>query len=432
MRPDFRRCPSGAASGVALGPALALALALSVTLPVALPATAQTGASTFHILTPCRIFDTRLVGTQTTGQPLPGSGSPDSTFVLTGGSCFVPADAVAISANVTVTQPAATGSISVYPGGGSPGETTTESFAAGKTRANNAILKLSTSGDGTVGIRNRTTGTAHVIVDVNGYFLDSASEITVSLPNLPAGAKPLVLRRIPAGTFNMGAPDTELNSQTSERPVHQVTLTQDYYLGKYEVTQAQWQAVTGTAMLTQCGSYGVGNDYPVYCVSWDDIAGSGGFIEKLRTLTGDARFRLPTEAEWERAARAGTQTRFSFGDALDSDDGCGASAAANPYVWWCGNNTPYGSKPVGTKLANQLGLFDLHGNAYEWVQDRYASDYYSVSPSSDPTGPSWGSYRVTRGGCWASDLQYTRSAFRNLGDLTSRGSGVGFRLSRSQ
>ena len=103
-------------------------------------------------------------------------------------------------------------------------------------------------------------------------------------------------------------------------------------------------------------------------MSWNDIRRAYGFIAKLNQLLGTTKFRLPTEAEWERAARAGTQTRFSFGDALDGDDNCGANAAATPYVWWCGNAAGR-THEVGTKGANPYGLFDMHGNVWEWVED---------------------------------------------------------------
>lgn len=246
-------------------------------------------------------------------------------------------------------------------------------------------------------------------------------EITVTLP----GGVPLELVRIPAGTFQMGAPEREKGSAYEEGPAHQVTLTSDYYMGKYEVTQAQWVAVMGTnpSSFSACGG-----NCPVSRVSWDDIRGANGFIAKLNQALGATKFRLPTEAEWERAARAGTQTRFSFGDALDGDDICGVNAAASPYVWWCGNagNTPH---VVGAKGANPYGLFDLHGNVFEWVEDWEGS--YPSTAQTNPTGPATGSYRVIRGGSWDYNLFNARSAYRFGHAPTYRLNYLGFRLARS-
>jgi formylglycine-generating enzyme required for sulfatase activity len=247
-------------------------------------------------------------------------------------------------------------------------------------------------------------------------------EVTYTLP----GGVPLVMVRIPAGTFQMGAPESERNSNSWERPVHSVTLTSDYYIRKYEVTQAQWQAVMG-ANPSYFGS--CGGSCPVEQVSWDDIRGADGFIAKLNQLLGTTKFRLPTEAEWERAARGGTQTRFSFGDALGGDDQCGVNAEANPYVWWCGNSG--NTNPVGTKGANPYGLFDMHGNVFEWVEDWWAPDY-SAPGSTNPTGPSTGSYRVFRGGSWYDYLRLARSASRHFYYPGIRYYGLGFRLSKSQ
>ncbi|MHB8797916.1 MAG: formylglycine-generating enzyme family protein [Thermoanaerobaculia bacterium] len=260
-------------------------------------------------------------------------------------------------------------------------------------------------------------------------------EITYTLP----GGVPLVLVRIPAGTFQMGAPESERSSYDGERPVHQVTLTSDYYIGKYEVTQAQWQAVMGTAIGADCGTGGEGGNYPGNCVSWTDIRGENGFIAKLNQLLGTTKFRLPTEAEWELAARGGTQTRFSFGDALDGDDECGATAA-DPYVWWCANSEgsppPVGTPPpvgwphpVGTKAANPYGLFDMHGNMAEWVEDWWGG--YSVGAQTNPTGPTTGSDRVIRGGSFDNYLRYTRSATRYGSDPRWGNITNGFRLARS-
>jgi formylglycine-generating enzyme required for sulfatase activity len=260
------------------------------------------------------------------------------------------------------------------------------------------------------------------------------AEITVTLP----GSVPLVMVKIPAGTFQMGSPTTEKGRSITEI-LHDVTLTHDYYVGKYEVTQGQWQAVMGSNPPTNCGSqfYGVGASNPAYCISWNDIAGSGGFVDQLNAYLSSAGqgvagkpYRLPTEAEWERAARGGatTQTRFSFGDALDSDDACGASAAANPYVWWCANSGGV-SHAVATKGANQYGLFDMHGNVYEWVQDWLG--VYTTPAPPDPTGPATGSDRVYRGGSWFAPLKFNRTASRSNGGPSYRSFHVGFRLARS-
>ncbi len=189
----------------------------------------------------------------------------------------------------------------------------------------------------------------------------SPDELTVTLD----GGVPLTMARIPAGTFLMGSPEAE-RSRAGDENRRAVTLTRDTYVGKYAVTQGQWRAVMGTAMPMECGSTPIGPDYPVTCVSWNDVRGARGFIEKLNAYLGSrgeagaGKFRLPTEAEWERAARGGTGTRFWFGDALDGDDECGANPEAIPYVWWCSDALVTGH-PVGTKGANPYGLFDVHG-----------------------------------------------------------------------
>ncbi len=145
-----------------------------------------------------------------------------------------------------------------------------------------------------------------------------AEEFTVILP----WGVPMTLVEVPAGTFQMGSPQGERGNILGNETQHQVTLTRDYYLAKTEITGRQWWAVMGT-LPTSCnsGTNGV-NDDPVSCVSWDQIAGPGGFVEKLNQHLETTGFRLPTEAEWERAARAGTTTRFAHGDALECDDEC--------------------------------------------------------------------------------------------------------------
>ena len=259
-------------------------------------------------------------------------------------------------------------------------------------------------------------------------------QITVTL----SGGVQLVMVQVPAGTFTMGAPSTERGYFGDESPPHPVTITQPYYLGRTEVTQAQWQAVMGTAMPTSCGStYGTGNDYPVYCVSWNDICGgatgssctASSFIGKLNQQQVSTKFRLPTEAEWERAARAGTTTEFSFPAVANWDTDCGVFSEADTHMWWCANSG-YASHQVGTKLANPWALFDMHGNLWEWVSDWYGS--YPSAAQTDSQGPGTGSVRVVRGGFWDSVARYCRSARRANGNPDYRIYNFGFRLARSQ
>jgi len=181
------------------------------------------------------------------------------------------------------------------------------------------------------------------------------------------GGVTMEMVRIPAGSFQMGADDSWAYSD--EQPVHEVTISKDFYMGQTEITQAQWLAVMGT---NPAQYYGVGDNYPVYYVSWDDCQ---NFITALNQL-GQGTFRLPSEAEWEYACRAGTTTRFYFGDS----DGCGTlcedcAAGVLPgnrtdYMWYCGNNgsygsVDYGSKEVGLLEPNGFGLYDMHGNVFE-------------------------------------------------------------------
>jgi formylglycine-generating enzyme required for sulfatase activity len=249
-----------------------------------------------------------------------------------------------------------------------------------------------------------------------------AEEVTVTLP----GGVPLVLVRVSAGTFLMGSPDGERGNFLGNETRHEVTLTQDYYLGKTEITQAQWEAVMGTPMRSECGDIAVGGDFPVYCVTWNRIAGPGGFIEKLNAHLGTDVFRLPTEAEWERAARAGTTTRFSHGDVLECSDECEPCAAHDDYMWWCGNVSPFGPKPVGQKLPNPFGLHDMHGNLWEIVNDRYQE--FSSAPVTDPTGPGGNGDIVLRGG--GAEAWINRSASRVGGspDDRAQNNEVGFRI----
>ena len=189
--------------------------------------------------------------------------------------------------------------------------------------------------------------------------------------------------RVGAGIFMMGATSEMQNSYDGEKPVHQVTLTNDYYMGKYEVTQALWQAVMGSNP-----SNFKGDNLPVEQVSWNDCQ---DFIGKLNTMTG-RKFRLPTEAEWEYAARGGKKNR-----------GYQYSGSSNIFdVAWSWGNSDEKTHPVGMKHANELGLYDMTGNVCEWCQDWYG--VYTNLSLTNPTGPASGSERVCRGGAWSIDV----------------------------
>lgn len=271
---------------------------------------------------------------------------------------------------------------------------------------------------------------ATVIHNVSGdpFAVLPAREPAVLGPNevvftLPGGV-PLVMVPISAGTFNMGSPPTELGRENREELRHPVTLTSNYYLGKYEVTQAQWRAVMGfnPSEFTYCPG-----NCPVEKVSWDAIRDSGGFLDRLNALLQTTKFRLPTEAEWERAARGGTETRFSFGDALDWT--AEYSKEAMPYMWYCGNSCSW-PQSVGTRLPNPFGLYDMHGNVFEWVEDWY-EDFKSMNPVTDPRGPTKGTYRVLRGGCFQYPLASERSAARHAFLPNAAPRYYGFRVAMS-
>jgi formylglycine-generating enzyme required for sulfatase activity len=216
----------------------------------------------------------------------------------------------------------------------------------------------------------------------------------------------------PAGEFMMGAGANDIGAKDDEKPQHKVTISKDFYLGKCEVTQEQWTKVMGSNP-----SNFKGRTNPVEQVSWDDVQ---EFIRRLNQKEGHKRYRLPTEAEWEYAARAGSTTIYSFGD----DDG-----QLGDYAWYEDNADD--THPVGKKKPNFFGLYDMHGNVYEWVHDWYSENYYSESPSSDPTGPTSGSDRVLRGGSWRNLARGARSASRYSSLPGSRGNLLGFRLALS-
>jgi formylglycine-generating enzyme required for sulfatase activity/serine/threonine protein kinase len=226
------------------------------------------------------------------------------------------------------------------------------------------------------------------------------------------------LTLVPPGEFLMGSPNSEQDRSDGELQ-HRVRMTKPFYLGVYEVTQWEYERVMGASPSHFKES---GNSAPVEMVSWDEAQ---EFCRKLSALPAEQAagwvYRLPTEAEWEYACRAGSTSRFCFGD---SDDGLDAYA-------WFGNNSDSKTHPVGLKKPNAWGLYDMHGNVWEWCADWYDSGYYVASPSSDPQGPSSGSDRVSRGGGWLYRPGDCRSSYRDGFSPGIRSFDLGFRVARS-
>jgi sulfatase modifying factor 1 len=224
---------------------------------------------------------------------------------------------------------------------------------------------------------------------------------------------------IPAGTFQMGSPRSDSESDKDEGPQHRVTLTRSYHLGETEVTQGQWKAVMNTEPWKGKEYIREGDNYPATYISWDDAT---EFCRRLSALDGRS-YRLPTEAEWEYACRAGTTTRYSFGD---------GAANLSEHGWFDGNtwnvNQKY-SHLVKQKRGNAFGLYDMHGNVWEWCSDWYGE--YPGSAVVDPVGPATGSFRVFRGGSWNSQAAICRSAYRSGDDPSGRSSIDGFRVALS-
>jgi len=211
---------------------------------------------------------------------------------------------------------------------------------------------------------------------------------------------------IPAGKFKMGSPESEKGRSFSEMQ-HEVTLTKPFYLGKFEVTQEQWEGVMGN----NPSSRTKGAKLPVTGVSWKDCQ---EFIKKLNSKTSGG-YRLPTEAEWEYACRAGTSTAYSVGASLTNSDA---------------NIDGDSIKAVGSYKPNAFGLYDMHGNVFEWCEDRYAP--YPEGAGTDPKGPGTGTIRVLRGGSFNFHISSARSSIRDYDFApTSRLYDIGFRLART-
>jgi formylglycine-generating enzyme required for sulfatase activity len=270
----------------------------------------------------------------------------------------------------------------------------------------------------------------------NLFTLDTRAWGTTTTVYLPGGV-PLEMVSIPPGSFQMGSNDDSAWSwnSASEKPVHTVSIAYPFQMGRFEVTQRQWLTLMSNP---GWASFGVGDNYPAYYVSWNDIRGANGFLDKLNahissTGQGAPTFRLPSESEWEYACRAGGTTRFCFGD---SD--CASTACSTPpcnldqYAWfWCNNGSPYstyGTKPVGGKLPNTFGLFDMHGNLWEWCEDCWHADYNGAPADGSAWVTPVGSFCVVRGGDWTNHPRDCRSAVRNGGIPDTRDGNLGFRV----
>jgi formylglycine-generating enzyme required for sulfatase activity/tRNA A-37 threonylcarbamoyl transferase component Bud32 len=254
-------------------------------------------------------------------------------------------------------------------------------------------------------------------IDKNNKCLDC--ETPAPAPNPTPSPKPtptpsgndygIEMVYVQGGTFTMGCTSEQSGCGDDEKPAHTVSLS-SFSIGKYEVTQAQWRAVMGDNPSDFSGC----DRCPVEQVSWDDVQ---KFISKLNQLTGK-RYRLPTEAEWEYAARGGSR---SNGYQYSGSNNIGSVA------WYEGNG---GNKThtVGSKSPNELGIYDMTGNVWEWCSDWYDANYYKSSPSSNPKGPSSGNGRVLRGGSWYFDAEYCRVANRYYSTPSARYYSIGFRL----
>jgi formylglycine-generating enzyme required for sulfatase activity len=218
---------------------------------------------------------------------------------------------------------------------------------------------------------------------------------------------------VKGGVFQMGGDD----GGSDEKPIHSVTVN-DFYIGKYEVTQKEWRAIMGTnpSHFKDC------DNCPVERVSWNDVQ---EYIKKLNAKTGK-NYRLPTEAEWEYAARGGNQSKgYTYSGSNTTDN-----------VAWNDENSydlgsehkNYGTNSVGQKSPNELGIYDMSGNVWEWCSDWYGSDYYKNSSSNNPKGANSGTYRVLRGGAWNYRPARCRIANRNNDAPTNRSDFIGFRV----
>lgn len=270
--------------------------------------------------------------------------------------------------------------------------------------------------------KDNTNSTMTTVTEATSSSIPN-SVISNPVPSTNASTKPnsltihlkkgiaIELMKVEAGSFTMGATSAKEKPDDNEKPAHEVSLSRNYYIGKYEVTQEVWKAVMGSNP-----SKFKGTNLPVEMVSWKDCL---KFIAKLNRMTG-LQFRLPTEAEWEYAARGGNKSKgyqYSGSDNLEE-------------VAWYDENSGKRTHQVGTKKANELGIYDMSGNVMEWCQDWFG--FYVGSLRKDPSGPYTGTFRINRGGCWYSYPWYCRSSSRNKQSPDDSYFNLGLRLALSE
>jgi formylglycine-generating enzyme required for sulfatase activity len=273
-----------------------------------------------------------------------------------------------------------------------------------KEVAANTLLTINNLSEGTHSVRIEGDETVEKSVTIS---TEMKASITIDKTRKLLGGLPEMVF-VKGGSFQMGSG----NGGSDEKPVHPVTLS-DFYIGKYEVTQKQWSDVMGSnpSVFRDC------DNCPIENVSWYDIQ---EFLQKLNAKTGK-NYRLPTEAEWEFAARGGIQNRgYTYSGSNSIGD-----------VAWYNSNASSKTHPVGQKQPNELGIFDMSGNVWEWCSDWYDEKYYNTSPTFNPKGPSGGNYHSLRGGCWGLPVDYCRTAFRLWIHPDGRNDLFGFRLCRT-
>jgi len=273
-----------------------------------------------------------------------------------------------------------------------------------------------------------TTMTIHTTSGNHEFEISEITSITFETEP-PPPPEDMIL--VEGGTFQMG--DRFNEGGDDEIPLHNVTLS-SFYIAETEITQSDYEDLMGT---NPASGFGVGDNYPVYSVSWYDAldycnalslqygltpcySGSGTTIECDWNANG---YRLPTEAEWEYAARGGSNN-------TDNYKYSGTTQNLEDYAWFLSNNTPNGCKEVATKLPNQLGIFDMSGNEWEWCWDWHNASYYNSSPDVNPHGPDDGNYRIRRGGPWGHVEYRSRVAFRAGTVPWDSGVDIGFRTVR--